>query len=166
MKKKILNGGLVLLIVTLAIACNQKKEEVAAAPAVDNDQIKTEIQAIEDAFAVAYNAGNVDALTYYADDATSFANEKMPLVGKAAILASVKEDIANTPKGAKVSYVANEIYPSNDGNQVVEIGSYLLVDSTATKLRSGNYISLFEKRDGKYICIRDMGSSDSPAPKK
>lgn len=166
MKKKFLIRGLVLLIVTLAIACNQKKEVVAAAPAVDKDQIKTEIQAMEDAFAVAFNAGNADTLTYYADSATSFANEKMPLVGKAAILASVKEEIANTPKGAKVSYAANEIYPSNDGNQVVEIGSYLLVDSTSTKLRSGNYISLFEKRDGKYICIRDMGSSDSPAPKK
>lgn len=166
MKKKILMRGLLLLIVTFTIACNKKVEEVVVAPAVDNDQIKTEIQAMEDAFAVAYNAGNVDALTYYADDATSFPNEKMPLVGKAAILASVKEDIANTPKGAKVSYVANEIYPSNDGNQVVEIGSYVLVDSSATKLRSGNYISIFEKRDGKYICIRDMASIDTPAPKK
>jgi hypothetical protein len=31
---------------------------------------------------------------------------------------------------------------------------------------TGNFMSLFEKRDGKYICIRDMGSSDMPYPKK
>jgi hypothetical protein len=32
-------------------------------------------------------------------------------------------------------------------------------------MMSGNFMSLFEKRDGKYICIRDMGSSDLPNPK-
>jgi hypothetical protein len=31
-------------------------------------------------------------------------------------------------------------------------------------MMSGNFMSLFEKRDGKYICIRDMGSSDMPNP--
>jgi hypothetical protein len=33
---------------------------------------------------------------------------------------------------------------------VVEIGA--VVDSTNTKMMSGNFMSLFEKRDGKYIC--------------
>jgi hypothetical protein len=35
----------------------------------------------------------------------------------------------------------------------------------STKMMSGNFMSLFEKRDGKYICIRDMGSSDHPIQK-
>jgi hypothetical protein len=33
-------------------------------------------------------------------------------------------------------------------------------------MKTGNFISLFEKKDGKYLCIRDMGSSDMPIPKK
>jgi hypothetical protein len=33
-------------------------------------------------------------------------------------------------------------------------------------MMSGNFISLFEKRDGKYICIRDMANSDMPKPEK
>jgi hypothetical protein len=44
-------------------------------------------------------------------------------------------------------------------------GGYTSADSTNIKMMSGNFMSLFEKRDGKYICIRDMGSSDIPNPK-
>jgi hypothetical protein len=43
--------------------------------------------------------------------------------------------------------------------------SYTVADSTNIKMMSGNFMSLFEKRDGKYICIRDMGSSDLPNQK-
>jgi ketosteroid isomerase-like protein len=103
---------------------------------------------------------------YYADDAISFSNEKDPLEGKAAIHKSIKEDLATFPKAAKISFQTKEVHVANDGNQVVEIGGYTVVDSTNTKMMSGNFMSLFEKRDGKYICIRDMGSSDMPNPEK
>jgi ketosteroid isomerase-like protein len=147
---------------SLLIACNEKKE-VAMSPA-DKDAIKTEIQAMEDAFA-AYNARNPDEILYYADDAISFSNEKNPLEGKVAIHESIKEDLATFPKAAKISFETKEVHISNDGNQVVEIGGYTIADSTNIKMMSGNFMSLFEKRDGKYICIRDMGSSDLPNPK-
>jgi hypothetical protein len=45
---------------------------------------------------------------------------------------------------------------------VVEIGSYSVVDSTNVAINTGNYMSLFEKRDGKYYCVRDMSASDMP----
>ncbi|SHG31244.1 Ketosteroid isomerase homolog [Flavobacterium fluvii] len=165
MKNKFLIGGLLLFILTLSIACNQKKEEpTAATPAIDNEQIKTEIQAVEDAFAAVYNSGNIDALTYYADDATSFFNGKLPLVGKDAIHQSIKEELANFTKGDKISFETKEVYVSENGNHVVEIGAYKFVDSTGAKLRSGNYFSLFKKIDGKYKCIRDMGNSEPADP--
>jgi ketosteroid isomerase-like protein len=164
MKSKILKGGLLLVIITVMIGCNEKKEALTST--VDEDAIKTEIQAMEDAFAAAYNARNPDEIMYYADDAISFSNEKDPLEGKAAIHKSIKEDLATFPKAAKISFQTKEVHISNDGNQVVEIGGYTVVDSTNTKMMSGNFMSLFEKRDGKYICIRDMGSSDMPNPEK
>jgi ketosteroid isomerase-like protein len=164
MKNKILKGALLLVIITVMIGCNKKKEALTST--VDKDAIKTEIQAMEDAFAAAYNARNPDEIMYYADDAISFSNEKDPLEGKAAIHKSIKEDLATFPKAAKISFQTKEVHISNDGNQVVEIGGYTVVDSTNTKMMSGNFMSLFEKRDGKYICIRDMGSSDMPNPEK
>jgi len=161
MKNKVLMGGLLGVLLTLSIACNQKKEEPVAAPAIDKEQIKTEIQAIENAFAEVYNTGNIDAVTYYADDATSYFNGKLPIVGKEAIHQSMKEELAGFGKGDKIAFETKEVYVANDGKHVMEIGAFQFTDSTGTKLRSGNYFSLFEKRDGKYVCIRDMGNSDS-----
>src|SRR3954467_5723328 len=125
MKNKILLGGL-LLILTVSIACNQKKEEptATAAPVIDKEQIKSEIQAIEDAFAEVYNTGNIDSSTYYADDATSFFNGKEPLLGKEAIHQSMKEEVTNFPKGNKIAFETKEVYVADNGDHVLEIGSY------------------------------------------
>lgn len=167
MKNKILMGGLTIVIMSLIIACTQKKEgEPTTTTTVDKDQIKAELQVMETAFAEAMNLRSPASIVYYADDATSFAQNKPPLVGKAAIDKSLREDNAAMPKGSKVSYTANEVFPSSDGNQVVEIGSYQVVDSTNAVKSSGNYMSLFEKRDGKYVCIRDMSASVMPLEKK
>jgi ketosteroid isomerase-like protein len=165
MKNKILVVGLLGVVLTLSIACNQKKEETAAVvPAIDNEQVKAEIQAIENDFAVVYNTGNIDALTYYADDATSYFSGKMPLVGKDAIHQSMKEELANFVKGDKISFETKEVYVTENGNHVMEIGAFQFSDSTGVKLRSGNYFSLFKKIDGKYKCIRDMGNSEPNEP--
>lgn len=166
MKNKMLNGIAMAAITVFVIACTPKKEETPAAVVVDKEQIKTELQAMETAFAEAMNLRSVSAINYYSDDVTSFSQNKPPLVGKAALDKSIKEDNDAMLKGSKVSYTANEVFPSSDGNQVVEIGSYKVVDSTDTVIQSGNYMSLFEKRDGKYVCIRDMSASIMPLPKK
>lgn len=160
-----LKGITVAVFVALAMGCTPKKEE-AAAPVVDKDQIKTELQAIESAFAEAYNSRKLEGVVYYADDATSFSQNKPPLVGKAAIDKYIKEDQTGFPKGAKLAFEVLDVFPSSDGNQVVEIGSYKMSDSTNTAKTSGHYMSLFEKRDGKYVCIRDMGASDMPKEEK
>ncbi len=162
MKNKILNGLAFATIALFVIACTPKKEETAETPAVDKEKIKAELQAMEDAFAASFNAGKTDDMVYYADDATSYSQNKEPLAGKTAILDYIKEDMATLPKGSKIAFTAEEVFPSNDGNQVVEIGSYKMSDSTNTVKASGHYMSLFEKRDGKYVCIRDMGASDMP----
>jgi ketosteroid isomerase-like protein len=89
---------------------------------------------------------------------------KMPLVGKDAIHQSMKEELANFAKGDKISFETKEVYVTENGNHVMEIGAYQFADSTGTKLRSGNYFSLFKKIDGKYKCIRDMGNSEPNEP--
>ncbi|WP_339918613.1 nuclear transport factor 2 family protein [uncultured Flavobacterium sp.] len=164
MKNSIFKGGLLVVIMSLMVACNQKKEVPAVM--VDKEAIKTEIQAMENAFAEAYNNGTTDGINYYAEDAISFSNGKMPLEGKKAIHESMKTELLTFPKGAKIAFETQEIHPSNDGNMIVEIGGYKVTDSTGTKLNSGHFMSLFEKKDGKYICIRDMGNSDMPVAKK
>jgi ketosteroid isomerase-like protein len=158
MKNKIFNSIVFITIMALVIGCKPKTEEVT----VDKEQIKNEIQAMENKMAEMYNNRQLVDEEYYADDATSFSQNKPPLVGKAAIDKSIKEDLLSFQKGNQIAFVANEIYPSSDGNQVVEVGSYRVSDSTATAIYTGNYMAFFEKREGKYVCVRDMAASDRP----
>ncbi len=159
MKIKVIKGFCLLsLIMSVLIACNGKKEEPAAV--IDKEQIKKEIQAKEDEFAATFNAGVLKNIGYYADDAASYYQNRAPLIGKEAILEFLKSDAISNSN--TISFKTNEVFVSNDGNQVVEIGYFKVVDSTNTSINTGNYMSLFEKRDGKYVSVRDMSASDMP----
>ena len=159
----IFKGGLLGCIITLVFACNAKKEEPAAVVSgkhtvIDKQQIKKEIQAKEDSFAMLYNTGEVRNIGYYADDAISFFQNRPPLVGKDSIIAFLRADVTSNTN--KISFKTNEVFVSSDGNQVVEIGSFKVVDSVNNPVNSGHYMSLFEKRNGKYVAVRDMSASD------
>ena len=159
----ILKGVTIACLITLAFACNEKKEEQPVAVAsttvtVDKEQIKKEIQAKEDSFAEVYNSGQLKEIGYYADDATSFFQNREPLVGKEAIVNFLKSDVGSNPN--KISFKTNEVFVSNDGNLVVEVGAFLVIDSLDAPINRGNYMSVFEKRNGKYVAVRDMSASD------
>ena len=161
MKNKVIKGISFLSLILLAIACNIKKSEPVAV--IDKEQIKKEIQAKENAFAALYNAGEMKNIGYYADDATTFSQNHAPLVGKEAIIEYLKVNIDSLDKNNKISYTTNEVFPSSDGNLVVEIGYYKVVDTTTNiTINTGNYMVLFEKRNGNYFSIREMSTSDMP----
>ena len=161
MKHKTVKGALLAWMITLMFACNTKQGEGASA-VVDKEQIKKEIQAKEDEFAAAYNSGVMKNIGYYADDATSFFQNRPALVGKEAIVEFLKSDLANNSN--KISFKTNEVFVSSDGNMVLEVGHFTVVDSTNTGINRGNYMSLFEKRNGRYVCVRDMSASDVALP--
>jgi len=159
MKNKITKCLFLSTLSILFIACNPKKEETVA---VDKEQIHNEIQGIENKMAEMFNDRNVNASEYYADDAISFSQNKPPLKGRLEIEKNIREDLESFPKGYQIAFVVNEILPSDNGNQVVEVGNYRVSDSTSTALYTGNYIAVFQKKDGKYVCVRDMSASDRP----
>lgn len=150
---------LLMMLVVFISACAPKEEAVPTV-VVDKEQIKMEIQAKENEYAELLNSGVAKDIGYYADDATTFYQNMPPLVGKAAIVEFLLSDLADNTN--KISFKTNEVFVSNDGNQVVEIGYYTVVDSTSQPVNTGNYMSLFEKRDGKYFSVRDMSASDRP----
>jgi ketosteroid isomerase-like protein len=159
MKFMIIKGLSLGCIIGLMFACNTKKEEPAAVM-VDKEQIKQEIQAKEDSFALLYNTGELRDIGYYADDATNFYQNRPPLVGKPAIVEFLKSDLDSNTN--KITFTTKEVFPSNDGNQVVEIGYFKVVDSANIPINSGNYMVLFERRNGKYVSVREMSASDMP----
>jgi ketosteroid isomerase-like protein len=158
MKKMFVKGGAFCCMAWLLVACNSKNEPAAAV--IDKEQIKKEIQAKEDSFAAIYNSSELRNIGYYADDAISFFPNRAPLVGKEAIVAFLKSGLdSNTDK---IAFKTNDVFVSNDGNLVVEVGSFSVSDSANIPFNTGNYMSVFEKRNGKYVTVRDMSASDIP----
>jgi ketosteroid isomerase-like protein len=157
MKKEFIKGILLPGILSLMVSCGDSKKEM---PVVDKEQVKKEIQAKEDEFASVVNSGQLKDIGYYAEDATTFFQNREPLVGKQAIKDFLVADVLANPN--KISFKTNEVFVSNDGNQVVEIGYFKVTDSTNAVINTGNYMTLFEKRNGKYVSVRDMSASDRP----
>jgi ketosteroid isomerase-like protein len=155
MKNKILQGGLLAFILAFSVACNQEKEK----PVIDKEMIKAEIQAIETKFASIYSHRNVDSLTYYADSAVSYFVGQPPISGKEAIHKFIEEELKEFPTGAMIVNETIEIHVTADGNNVAEIGAYKQIDSTGKILQNGHYMSFFVKRNGQFVCIRDMATA-------
>ena len=146
--------GLALLFFS---ACNAPAETKT-----DTDKLKPEIQAMEDAFAAGEKAKDVDAVaTYYADDAISYNRNEPPSVGMAAIKEKISKGLAKDSAGDYNVYKVVDLFA--DGNSVTEVGSWTRMNAAGEKKENGYYMSYFQKRDGKYKCVRDMSVTESPA---
>jgi len=154
----------------IAMSCNENSTEKAAPADADTAQIvtatadpaklKKEIQDLETGWAAADNAGDVNALAaFYADDAVSLATDQPMIVGNDAIKKDLEAAMAKKPKGQKVSYEVMDVFGS--GNYVTEVGKTIRTDSTGKVTSTGKYMAVWEKRNGKWICIRDMGNNDA-----
>jgi hypothetical protein len=104
----------------------------------------------------------VKNISYYADDAIVFAQNKGPFVGKDSIISYLRTVLTILPGAIRYSCTTNEVFVSNDATQVVEVGYFKLVDSLNTLINSGNYMILFEKRNGAYVSVREISASDLP----
>ncbi len=126
----------------------------------DMASIKTEIQGLESAWAAADNARDTNAvLEFYSDDAISLSNNAPMSKGKPAIQSELEEGMAKRTEGETVSYNTLEVF--GDETTVTEIGTAISKDASGKVIRTGKYMAIWEKRDGKYICIRDIYNSDA-----
>ena len=162
MKIKLINAAILFCALTFITGCSPKKEEPAPAPVIDKEAIKQEIQAKENEFAAMLNAGDIKKINYYADDAVSYSQNKAPSIGKQDIEAYYSAGFDSLSRANIISFTTNDVFISNDANQVLEVGSFKVVDSASVAVNSGNYMVYFEKRDGKYVSVREMSTSDRP----
>ena len=140
-------------------SCSGTAEKPAA---VDMDKLKTEIQAMEDAFSAAEKAKDAAGVAaYYSDDAITYSRNEAPTSGKAAIKERIAQRLAKDTSGVTNVYKVVDLFA--EGNMVVEIGSWTEINSAGAEVDKGHYMSCFQKRDGKYVCVRDMNVSSNPA---
>jgi ketosteroid isomerase-like protein len=157
MRKNIRLFGFLAFTALIFSACTTpEKKEV-----LDMDKVKSEIQAMEDAYAAGEKAKDADAVAaYYSEDAISYSRNKQPLSGKSAIRDNIANSIAKDTTENYNVYKVVDLFA--EGNSAVEIGSWTEFDSAGNEKENGNYMSFFQKRDGKYICVRDMSTTTSP----
>ena len=166
MKKAILLVTYVSCVLLFTSCQEAEKKETAtettiAEPAKpDLTQIRSEIVAIETAWAAAQNAKDVNALmAMYADDAVSMPDGEPMLTGKAAIQKKLEADFAKPSKYASVAFETMDVFAQ--GDVVTEVGKTMYKDAAGKTTAGGKYIAVFEKRDGKYLCIREIYNQDS-----
>ena len=163
-------AALCALFACNAIACNQPAAsetatkttatEPAVKTAADPAKLKSEIQEQETAWANADNARDVAALaTFYSEDAVSMENNKPMLVGNAAIKQSMESWMTKRPKGHTTAYDVMDVF--GDDALATETGKITRKDSTGKVVYTGKYMAIWEKRNGKWICIRDISNDDA-----
>lgn len=81
------------------------------------------------------------------------------VTGNAAIKKDLEESLAKRPKGATTAYEVLDAFGCE--NYVTEIGKTTRKDSTGKITFTGKYMAIWEKRNGKWICIRDIGNEDA-----
>ena len=126
----------------------------------DMSKIKDEIQALNTAWANAANAKDAATiLDLYADDAISMPDDAPALVGKSAIQKDMEADFASSRIRKTVTYETVEVF--GDEKRVTETGTVIAKDATGKVAYTEKYMTLWEKRNGKWVCIRDIYNDDA-----
>jgi ketosteroid isomerase-like protein len=143
-------------------ACSKPVESTKP---VDLENLKTEIQKMEDAYSAGEKAKDADAVVaYYSEDAVSHVRNREPVNGKAAIKDRIADRLAKDTTGNTNVYKVVDLFA--EGDMAVEIGSCTEMNPAGEVVYNGHYMSYFEKRDGKYLCVRDMSISNMPEKKE
>lgn len=151
-----------VLFVITAFFMSSCSDSTTGSTKVDIEKVKPQIQAMEDAFAAGEKAKDAKAVAaYYSDDAISYGRNEEPISGKAAIQARIAERMAKDTTNNSNVYKVVDLF--GEGDMLVEIGSWSEVDPAGKEVEKGHYMSYFQKRDGKYLCVRDMNVSSKPA---
>ena len=100
-------------------------------------------------------------VAYYSDDAISYNRNEEPTSGKEAIKARIAKNLAKDSTGNNNVYKVVDLFA--EGNTAVEIGSWTVMSPAGAEVDKGHYTSVFQKRDGSYVCVRDMSVTSTPA---
>jgi ketosteroid isomerase-like protein len=131
-----------------------------AAPGVDEAALRAQTTS----WIKAFNNGDAKAMTaQYADDALLLPPGAPGAKGKTAIMAYFVKELA----GAKTAGVVFATDPQTDvgvsGNMGWESGTYKVLIKGAV-VETGKFLSVSEKKEGKWHYIRDTWNADAPPP--
>ena len=154
---KILKSAAIIAVGLVALAGCQK--------AVDTTADRNAIQEINKAWGDNYNAANAGAIAdLYAEDALLMPPGAVTADGRDAI----REFLAGDTAAAKAAGVTYNVSSDADaihisGDMAWQNGTYTVTDASGATVDAGKYLSVFQKKDGKWNLYRDTWNSDNAA---
>ncbi len=126
----------------------------------DMSAIKAKIQDLENDWAKASTDKDIATIVaFYADDAISMTNNKPMITGKAAIQKEIEAEFAKRKEAAVVAFETLDVYGNE--NIVTETGKTTSKNAAGTVTYTGKYMAVWEKRNGKWLVIRDIYNDDA-----
>jgi uncharacterized protein (TIGR02246 family) len=134
-----------------------------AAPVADTTADADAVRAVNNAWFAAYKAGDADTLaSLYAEDALLMAPGAASASGRAAIREAYAKDTASMA----LAGLSNNDGGSSDvgvsGDLAWQNGTFTITDKSGATVDTGKYLTLFQRREGKWLIIRDTWNSDAP----
>lgn len=145
-----------VLALTIFYACTPQET-----PKTDLETLKSEIQAMEDRWASAYNVGDAEGLlAMYADDAQGMSNEKPIVTGKDNLRKALNEEMATHNTDNKFTF--NTLSVVGDENMLVETGMTTITYPDGRTENAGKYMAVWKKQGDKWVCTHDMSNNNKP----
>jgi uncharacterized protein (TIGR02246 family) len=152
-------GKLVVIAASFAALAACAK---ATPPAPDTAADETAVRAINTAWFKAYKAGDGAAVAaLYAEDAVLSAPGAPASRGKA----SIREYYVKAVAEFAAAGLAEADGPTSDvgasGDLAWQWGTYIVTDKSGAGVEAGKYTTVFQRKDGKWMIIRDTWNSDA-----
>lgn len=121
------------------------------------------IRAINVAWFKAYNAHDVDGVTaLYAEDAVLNIPSMPAARGTAAIKDAYQKDIGAATKAAYTNNQGAKDEIGVSGDVAWQWSTFTVTDRSGKTVDTGKYVTVFGKKNGKWMIIRDIWNSDGP----
>jgi ketosteroid isomerase-like protein len=131
--------------------------------APDTAADETAIRAVNPEWFIAHQAGDADRLAgLYAEDAVLNAPGAPPVRGRTAIREAFAAEVA----AMQAAGLKNNQGPSPEfgvsGDLGWEWNSFTVTDQAGATVDTGKYVTVYARRDGKWLIVRDIWNSDMP----
>ena len=144
----------VLVVFSNGAFAADRAKDIAALEAADQDWAK------------AYNAGNADAVASLYDEQAVLLPPGAPgVTGRTAIKAFFVKDMAESQKAGVTFTLAPKPAGGVSGDMGWQSGTYAVKDKSGKVVETGKYLSVSMKKGGKWLYVRDTWNADgAPAP--
>lgn len=154
----------VCCLALFALNCSQK-------PAPDTRAAdEATIRTINPAWFKAYNAGDVSGIVaLYAEDAVLNPPGAPAARGHAAMREYLTKDIAASAAAGMTFNGSTTTDAGVSGDLGWEWGTFTVTDKSGATVDTGKYVTVYGRKDGKWLIIRDIWNSDAavqPPPAK